>query len=272
MESIKDLLKDMLTEIHKSNPKEMCEEALKILIKLFTNIVSNPKELRFRNFKKTNNTIKTHVLIIPDILNVLEVLGYSESSTDKDILVYEGESLSNFSTAIEVLNEILNKPKGIRVMMYQYDLTQGMARQMSLGLIGKQIEGVWHTSVCVYGKEYFYGGGICTGIPKKTPYGYPVKEQDFGFTEISQQMLEDYLKSIDSEYTMENYNLINHNCNHFTNNVLFFLTEKNLPDNILKQHEELLKTPMGQMLMPMLENMNKGNNQALPNIFEGRKK
>ena len=46
-------------------------------------------------------------------------------------------------------------------MLYQFDLTQGLARALSRGFIGKQIDGVWHTAVCVYGKEYFYGGGIC---------------------------------------------------------------------------------------------------------------
>ena len=42
-----------------------------------------------------------------------------------------------------------------------YDLSQGMARQFSQALIGKQIEGLWHTGIVVYGTEYFFGGGIC---------------------------------------------------------------------------------------------------------------
>jgi hypothetical protein len=38
------------------------------------------------------------------------------------------------------------------VTLYQYDLTQGMARALSLQFLGRQIDGVWHTSIV--GKEH----------------------------------------------------------------------------------------------------------------------
>lgn len=41
-----------------------------------------------------------------------------------------------------------------------------MAKGMSQMFLGKQIEGVWHTSIVVYGTEYFFGGGLCTSEPK----------------------------------------------------------------------------------------------------------
>ena len=41
-----------------------------------------------------------------------------------------------------------------KVVIYVYDLTHGMAAQFSESLIGKRIEGVWHTAVVVYGKEF----------------------------------------------------------------------------------------------------------------------
>ena len=40
-------------------------------------------------------------------------------------------------------------------------------------LSGKQIDGVWHTGVVVFGKEFFFGGGIQSGDPGETPYGVP---------------------------------------------------------------------------------------------------
>jgi hypothetical protein len=157
-----------------------------------------------------------------------------------------------------------------KVIVYQYDLTGGLAKNMSRSFIGKQIDGIWHTAVCVFGKEYFYGGGICIGEPKKTPYGYPVKELDFGYTNKTQADLTAYIKSINSQFTMSTYDVLRHNCNHFTDAALFFLVGKHLPDSILKQHEEILNTPMGQMVRPMLENMSRGGNNAfLPNMFEG---
>jgi len=40
--------------------------------------------------------------------------------------------------------------------------------------IGKPVEAVYHTSVVVYGLEYFFGGGIQSATPKTTPFGHPL--------------------------------------------------------------------------------------------------
>ena len=72
------------------------------------------------------------------------------------------------------------------VELYVYDLSNGMARQLSAQLTGRQIDGIWysllfynlhpllnctlyrHTSVVVFGKEVFYGGGINTTLPGRS--------------------------------------------------------------------------------------------------------
>ena len=51
--------------------------------------------------------------------------------------------------------------------------------------IGKQVDGVWHTSIVVFDKEFYYQGGIQTDSPKTTPFGQPVKEIHLGETELS---------------------------------------------------------------------------------------
>lgn len=53
-----------------------------------------------------------------------------------------------------------------RVELYIYDLSQGLASVMSQMLVGRQLDGIWHTSVVVYGKEFFFGS---TGIQSCTP-------------------------------------------------------------------------------------------------------
>lgn len=59
----------------------------------------------------------------------------------------------------------------LTVLLYIYDLTSGMASVMSQMLLGRHIEGIWHTAVVIYGREYFYGGQGVQSVPpvSKTP-------------------------------------------------------------------------------------------------------
>ena len=268
-DSIHNVIESQLKEIILAHPSEY-KTALEIMTKLLKNIIEHPEDPKFRVIKKSNAIISSKLLNIPEIVGLLEILGYEEGTDDKkDCYIYDGSFLETLKDCLNIINKLLSNP-GNKVIVYQYDLTQGMAKAMSRGLIGKQVDGVWHTGVCVFGKEYYYGGGICVGKPKKTPYGYPVKELDFGYTTKTEADLKAYIKSINNQFTMNTYNILNHNCNHFTDAALYFLVGKHLPDSILKQHEELLNTPMGQMVRPLLERMNQGNNAFLPNMFEGR--
>ena len=70
------------------------------------------------------------------------------------------------------------------VTLLVYDITMGMAKGMSMMLVGQQIDAVSHTSIVVYGREYYFGGGICQSAPKQTPYGKPIEEKKIGQTEL----------------------------------------------------------------------------------------
>lgn len=54
---------------------------------------------------------------------------------------------------------------GEPVQLYLYDLSRGMAKTLSPQLVGKTIEGIWHTSVVIYGVEYYFGQGIQQSLP-----------------------------------------------------------------------------------------------------------
>lgn len=47
-----------------------------------------------------------------------------------------------------------------KVSLHVYDLSQGLARQLSQQLIGRHFDGIYHTGIVVFGREYFFGGGI----------------------------------------------------------------------------------------------------------------
>lgn len=57
-----------------------------------------------------------------------------------------------------------------RVELYVYDLTQGLARQLSPALLGQQIDGVWHSAIVAWGREIFFGHGISIVAPPGTTH------------------------------------------------------------------------------------------------------
>lgn len=137
-------------------------------------------------------------------------------------------------------------------MVNVYDLSQGLARQLSTTFLGKVIEGVWHTGVVVYGKEYYFGGGIQHSPTGQTQYGKPCKVVDLGVTHVPMEMFEEFLEEISPRYTAETYSLLHHNCNNFSNEVAQFLVGCSIPDFILSLPQEVMNSPMGPLIMPMI--------------------
>lgn len=150
------------------------------------------------------------------------------------------------------------------VQVYIYDITKGMARQLSPVMIGKQIEGVWHTAIVVYGKEYFFGGaGIGECPPGNTILGPPDLTVDLGSTEVPEEVFMSYLTSLgESTFSGDKYHLFEHNCNTFSNEVAQFLTGRKIPSYVTDLPSEILSTPFGQALLPFLNSMtiNPGGN------------
>ncbi|PLW44631.1 hypothetical protein PCASD_05147 [Puccinia coronata f. sp. avenae] len=83
------------------------------------------------------------------------------------------------------------------VKLYAYDLSNGLARSMSLGWTGRQFEAIWHTSV-VYDNqvEIFFGQGITTCSPGQSHHGKPLKIMDLGSTMIDPQTLMEYIDGL----------------------------------------------------------------------------
>jgi hypothetical protein len=136
-----------------------------------------------------------------------------------------------------------------------YDISNGMAAALSEQMLGKKIDGIWHTGIIVYGKEFYFGGGICKDPIGQTPYGTPVKNEAIGSTEIPEEMFLDYLNELSSKYTESNYDLLTNNCNHFTGDAVEFLTGTPLPVYISGLIDEIRQAPMGGMILNMVSGM-----------------
>lgn len=153
----------------------------------------------------------------------------------------------------------------VKVELAVYDLSNGMASQLSEAILGQRIDGIWHTGVVVFGREYFFGGGI-QNLPAgsfTTSNGMrPCQTLLLGDTQKSQAELESYLRSISLQYTQATYDLINHNCNNFSNAVSIFLLSTGIPTHIVDLPRIVFSTPGGMMLRPMIESMQNGIAQS----------
>ena len=119
------------------------------------------------------------------------------------------------------------------VEIYLYDISRGIASKISENLIGKQISGVWHSSLVVYGKEYFFSNKVeCLeeGEFSKIKSLYPSKIINYGVTNVPEELFNERFEACKKIYTNENYDLLYHNCNHVTNYLCQFLLGKNIPD------------------------------------------
>ncbi|XP_030044368.1 desumoylating isopeptidase 1 [Microcaecilia unicolor] len=150
-----------------------------------------------------------------------------------------------------------SQPGAHLVKLYVYDLSRGMARRLSPVMLGKQLEGIWHTAIIIYEDEFFYGStGISSCPPGGTLLGPPDAVVDLGSTEVTEEIFLEYLTALgESMFRGESYNLFDHNCNTFSNEVAQFLTGKKIPSYITDLLSEILSTPFGQALRPLLDSV-----------------
>lgn len=81
----------------------------------------------------------------------------------------------------------------------------------------------------------------------------PVDIIDMGTTELLQTHFHEYLNGIQKNFTVDKYNIVNWNCNNFTNEVCNFLVGKNIPQYILNTPYEVMSTSKGKLILDMMQ-------------------
>ncbi|KAK7201368.1 glycosyl hydrolase-like protein [Novymonas esmeraldas] len=148
------------------------------------------------------------------------------------------------------------------VSLYRYDLSQGMARSLGPMLIGRPLEGIWHTAIVVYGKEYYFDGGV--GVvgdphPGRTRFGAPYRVEVLGHTTRREEEFFAWTQQQRrSGFGPADYRLFDNNCNSFSDAASMYLLGRHISQDVLDMIPTLLSTPMGQMLRPMLEQATSG--------------
>uniref|UniRef100_A0A1B6HGY5 PPPDE domain-containing protein n=1 Tax=Homalodisca liturata TaxID=320908 RepID=A0A1B6HGY5_9HEMI len=154
--------------------------------------------------------------------------------------------------------------EGVPVLLYIYDLSKGLADQISTYILGTHIEGVWHTSIVVFGQEYFFSQEGINEYPlgvfqSKTVLGEPQKKLTLGHTQVPQSVFQDYIRGLGtSTFRGSEYHLLKHNCNSFSNEVSNFLVGVGIPSDILQLPEIIQTTPIGATIASFLEHLTEG--------------
>lgn len=159
------------------------------------------------------------------------------------------------------------------ILLYIYDMSKGMAKAFSAMFLGKELPGIWHTSVVAYDREYFFGSfGIESCSAGETVLGEPDQILPLGFSQLPYSLFLEYLFSLgESTFAPKTYNLLEHNCNNFSNELSIFLTGKSIPQEILDLPQEVLNTPIGQTLKLYLNSLSirpEGSGVALSGSVE----
>ena len=146
-----------------------------------------------------------------------------------------------------------------------YDLSHGMARQMSAQFLGPQyaLEIIPHTALVVFGREYFFGGGIQHQPPqefRQMTGMHPVQTLSLGTTSVSKTEFEQWCQrqqQSGGRYTAASYDLLERNCNNFSHDAALegLRLPQGVPQWILEVPGKFLSSPMGQMVRPVLQNM-----------------
>ncbi len=141
-----------------------------------------------------------------------------------------------------------------KVSLISYDISGRATKNLSRILFGKKIEGIWHTSILAFGYEWWYGGDCFQSRPFSTPFGpTPDKVEDLGETTRTLAELKDFIRSkMRKKYNYTTYDVINNNCNHFTNDISMFLCHVGIRKTIVSLPGDLLSGGLAKVLRPFL--------------------
>ncbi|MES1904729.1 MAG: Desumoylating isopeptidase 1 [Paramarteilia canceri] len=83
------------------------------------------------------------------------------------------------------------------VRLYKYDLSKGLAAQLSPFLLNTKIDAIWHTSIVVHDSEYFFdGSGIENSRPGTTRFQTPDSIENMGNTSLTRDEINEIVQSL----------------------------------------------------------------------------
>uniref|UniRef100_A0A0G4EZH6 PPPDE domain-containing protein n=1 Tax=Chromera velia CCMP2878 TaxID=1169474 RepID=A0A0G4EZH6_9ALVE len=144
--------------------------------------------------------------------------------------------------------------EGSVVKLKVYDLSGG--RTWMMGFFDDRIQGIWHTGVEVFGREFFYNSTICV-CPKGDAWPGADKlssEKVIGTTQRTHVQFEKYLWRVRNKYTPKTYDIISWNCNNFSDRALrFLIQDAGVPQEIRRVPFLIADTTVGKHFLPKIK-------------------
>jgi len=156
----------------------------------------------------------------------------------------------------DFLNVMLGR-KRFKVSLWLYDISDGAAARWSRLLLGQHMRGIWHSGVVVEwperSSEFWFGGSLFESQPGMTPFGRPLETRALGHTyKLREEVWDHVRRHLASEFTKEKYDVLTHNCNHFSEKLSLFLHNEHIPNEVLHQPDMVMSKPLPRLLRPML--------------------
>lgn len=160
------------------------------------------------------------------------------------------------------------------VTLHFYDVSGGFAERWAPLLLGHAVEGIWHTGISAFGREYFYGGAILYHEPGMSSFGIPAKELHLGYTLREQDEIDNFIcQELKPKFNNERYDLLENNCNHFTDALCMHMLGRHIPEEVLQQPTYVTDSRVGAALRLFLNgslgNIKDANASSLT-VAEGR--
>ncbi|KAK2198356.1 bifunctional PPPDE peptidase domain superfamily/PPPDE peptidase domain [Babesia duncani] len=181
---------------------------------------------------------------------------------------------SNVKPLMQVADGVpAEAPKGtFPVYLKAYDLSHGLVSQISMPILGFQLEAVWHTGIAVYGNEYMFGDGI-----------YSAKEEDcerlvnhpllrkilLGYTSVTEENFKKHLEELSEAFSIDTYDLTSWNCNNFSNVISEFLLGTEIPCEFINFVDKIKNTQNGAYILDIIKagRMQDKNSFVVPGQF-----
>lgn len=174
--------------------------------------------------------------------------GDNLENNKKDNNININNIVNNNINIVATNNSTANPSVHQEVFLRVYDLSGGMAKVFSESLIGFKVDGIWHTSIEIFGNEYYFQNGLLVQPAGSTHYGQVVERISLGYTNCSQEELAEFFECSKETWTPATYNLFDNNCNNFSDWLANFLVGTSIPAHILELPEKVKASPFYQRM------------------------